>query len=124
MNKKQLVVAGIAILILWSASVLYAARSPKAIPDELRKIGFNNKNFISYRKTSGVEYFTFFDWRVERKGATVTFVVENNEVLGSFEGPINATNKAIRPERDRGGDTQWIFEDKHKDVEGEMHRVK
>ena len=122
MNKKKLIVACLSVLIFLSSRTLYAADTPKEFPRELRNMGYSKKSLISYRKTASVEYFTFPDSRTEEKGATITFVVENGEVVCSFKSAIKVNVQEKPSRRTTNDGTEWLFEHTHEDVEGKIRR--
>jgi hypothetical protein len=122
MNKKLLISTCLTIFIFLSLHTLYAADAPEKFPRELRDMGYKIENLISYRKTSRVEYFTFPDSRTEAKGATITFVLEDGEVISSFNGAIKVNVQEQPLKHKKNDETKWLFEDTREDVEGKIKR--
>ena len=63
-------------LFTFSFTPLFAQQ----IPEKLEKLGFTKYTLISYEKEGNREYFTFSDWRTERSGDTITFVVTDGKI--------------------------------------------
>ncbi|MEI8350021.1 MAG: hypothetical protein WCI77_07695 [Candidatus Omnitrophota bacterium] len=79
MNKKQLIVT---LLTLFFVLPVFAAN----IPQELQLLGFTQDKLVDYRRAKdNIEYFTFSDWTTERKGDTITFIVERGQITGKFK---------------------------------------
>ncbi|MEI8349808.1 MAG: hypothetical protein WCI77_06615 [Candidatus Omnitrophota bacterium] len=65
------------ILVLSFLSFLVFAAD---IPQELQKLGFTEKNLVSYNKEGSEEFFTFSDPETMGKGDTVTFILADGKV--------------------------------------------
>jgi len=56
------------------------------IPQELQKLGFTEKNLVSYNKEGSEEFFTFSDPQATGKGDTVTFILIEGKVDQTIRG--------------------------------------
>ena len=72
------------------------------IPQELQKIGFTQYTLINYEKKDDKEYFIFSDWRTEKSGDTVVFIVENGKVKEWLQGQDTWGGEIIDKEKERG----------------------
>ena len=57
----------------------------KVIPEKLKATGFTENTLTHYYCLGTVEYFAFSDWRTEKSGDVVTFVVVDGEVKNWFK---------------------------------------
>ncbi|MEI8350032.1 MAG: hypothetical protein WCI77_07750 [Candidatus Omnitrophota bacterium] len=75
------------LVLIYFVSLSYSKELPKKnIPQELQLLGFTQEKLVDYRRAKGnIEYFTFFDWTTERKGDTITFIVERGQITGKFK---------------------------------------
>lgn len=55
------------------------------IPQELQQIGFTKYTLISYEKIEDKEFLTFSDWRTEKSGDTITFIIIDGKVNKYFK---------------------------------------
>jgi len=85
MNKKYIIFS--LLILIYFATLSYSKNLPnKNIPQELEALGFTQATLVDYRRTKdNVEYFTFSDLTTERKGDTITFIVERGQVTGKFK---------------------------------------